>query len=434
VVVGSRNPAKSADDPGPWAIKTWEVVSHEQAVLQAGIIVLAIPHDKYGEFITANSNALFAGSGKIIVDVSNPVTPGFSSCARAILAKTRGSNDYLECGSESSALRTQRAVDNALDGKAGTAVYGGACHVVKAFNSVSAYELDNQAARSPPPVVTVTGDSDSAKSAVLNLARRMGYSGLDFGGLQASVVQERTVHRFFDGWVAATIMATIVAVAMTFYYSNIYWAGHQKADRFWMSWLTNPAGDISTTILCLCFLPGSMAGFWQLARGTGRRPFPAWFASWMNIRKQLGLLAFVFASCHAIGGMLQGEPKEHEGMKPLYRDYTYIAFGALSFVVFGILAASTGTVSATGLMSWMEFKFVFGVLGFLTQALLLVHLAYLVPGWIEFLRGDMPEMGAWTNKVILLYWSVGILSFTMLLKIILSVPPISTQLAKVRSK
>jgi metalloreductase STEAP4 len=434
VVVGSRNPAKSADDPGPWSIKTWEVVSHEQAVRQAGVVVLAIPHDKYGEFITANSNVLFAGSEKIVVDVSNPVTPGFSSCARAIFAKARGSQDDLECGTESSALRTQRALDSIADGKDRTAAHGGACHVVKAFNSVSAYELDNQAARSPPPVVTVTGDSDSAKSAVLNLARRMGYTGLDFGGLEASVVQERTVHRFFDGWVSATIVATIVAVAMTFYYSNTYWAGHKETTRFWMSWLTNPAGDIATTILCLCFLPGSMAGFWQLARGTGRRPFPAWFASWMNIRKQLGLLAFVFASWHAIGGMLQGEPRESEGMKPMYRDYTYIAFGALSFVVFGILAASTGTVSAAGLMSWMEFKFVFGVLGFLTQALLLVHLAYLVPGWIEYLSGDMPEMGAPTNKVVLLYWSVAILSFTMLLKIVLSVPPVSTLLARVRRK
>jgi hypothetical protein len=53
----------------------------------------------------------------------------------------------------------------------------------------------------------------------------MGYVGLDFGSLPASYMQEQTVHRFFDGWVAATIVSTIVALLITLYFSNIYWAG-----------------------------------------------------------------------------------------------------------------------------------------------------------------------------------------------------------------
>jgi DMSO/TMAO reductase YedYZ heme-binding membrane subunit len=156
-------------------------------------------------------------------------------------------------------------------------------------------------------------------------------------------MQEQTVHRFFGGWVAATIVSTIVALLITLYFSNIYWAGSkQEAPNFWMSWTLLLCGDIVTTLLCACYLPGCIAGFWQLARGTSKRPFPAWLASWMNIRKQLGIIAFGFAACHAIAGALHGAPKEMHGIKPKYAQYTYLAFGVFAFVVFAILATSTG--------------------------------------------------------------------------------------------
>jgi 8-hydroxy-5-deazaflavin:NADPH oxidoreductase len=430
VVAGSRNPSAAGANAHPWATETWDVASVDAAVSQATVVVLAIPHDAYAGFVSDHSAALLSGPEKILVDVCNPVTPGFASCARAVFARARGDKDTVLSGRESSAQRLQAALGSLGGGKSGPSGLA-TCHVVKAFNTVSAFELDSQYARSPPPVVTASGDSVAAKATVLNLARRMGFAGLDFGGLPASHLQEQTVHRFFDGWVAATVVSTIVALLITLYYSNIYWAGKkEKATKFWMSWALLLTGDISTTLLCACYLPGCIAGFWQLARGTSKRPFPAWFASWMNIRKQFGIIAFGFAACHAIAGALHGAPMEMDGEVPKYADYTYLAFGAFAFVVFAILAASTGTVAAQGQMSWMEFKFVFGTLGFLTQALLLVHLAYLVPGWVEWMK--TPE--SWSNKVILLYWSVGILSLTMLPKIALSVPPLSILLAKVRSR
>jgi predicted dinucleotide-binding enzyme/DMSO/TMAO reductase YedYZ heme-binding membrane subunit len=420
VAIGSRNPHAAVGDDA-WG-QVCEVMSVSDALSQADIVMLAIPHDAYADFAAKHAAEL---GGKTLVDVSNPVTPGLSSCIRSIYGKMQGRGVEVVTGTESSAQRLSAALAQA--GAKG-------CNVVKAFNNIAAYELDNGGARNPPPVVTVSGDSERAKSLVMNLARRMGFATLDFGGLRSSIIQEQTVHRFFDGWISASVVTLIVTVLVTVYWANVFYVGKQSAVRIWYSWILLPAGDISAILLSITFLAGSFAAILQLIRGTARRPFPAWLGTWMNIRKQLGLIAFFFAAIHAVAGCLHGAPHEMGGKKPGYNDYTYITFGVLAFAVFAVLAGSSGTVVAQGQMSWIEFKFVFGTLGYVTLALLLVHIAYLIPGWLSFLSSNEAAEFGYKNKVPVVYFSLGFVCLTLLLKIVLFAPPVSWKLASVRRK
>jgi predicted dinucleotide-binding enzyme/DMSO/TMAO reductase YedYZ heme-binding membrane subunit len=420
VIIGSRDPSNAAG-PNAWNTSC-EILSHADAIRNADIVILAIPHEAYENFVTENA---FGLQGKVIVDVSNPVTPSLSSCVRSIIGRSCGGGADSVTGSVSSAQKVQTALSS-LGAKD--------VHVVKAFNTTSAYELENVAARLPPPIVTVSGDSEAAKLQVMNLARRMGYTALDFGGVENSIIQERTVHRFFDGWVSAVLVTVVVLLLLTIYWANKYYIGKKVATAFWYSWLLGPVGDASAIVLGLCFLPGCVAGFWQLIRGTSKRPFPSWFGSWLNIRKQLGLLAFFLASMHAIAGCLHGKPSGEFG-KPTYDDYTYLSFGAIAYVFLGILAICSGTIAAQGQMSWMEYKFVFGALGYATLALVIVHIAYLMPAWVSMMsdRKMASDMG-YKNNVPIIYFSMAVTGLVMLLKIVLSLPPLSLMLSKVRTR
>ena len=52
------------------------------------------------------------------------------------------------------------------------------------------------------------------------------------------------------------------------------------------------------TTLALCYLPGVLAGWLQIYRGTKYSRFPAWLDNWLKMRKQLGLLMLFAASIH----------------------------------------------------------------------------------------------------------------------------------------
>ena len=54
----------------------------------------------------------------------------------------------------------------------------------------------------------------------------------------------------------------------------------------------------SLTTLALCYLPGVIAGWLQIYRGTKYSRFPNWLDNWLKMRKQLGLLMLFAASIH----------------------------------------------------------------------------------------------------------------------------------------
>lgn len=60
------------------------------------------------------------------------------------------------------------------------------------------------------------------------------------------------------------------------------------------------------TLLAACYLPGLLAAYTQLGRGTKYSTFPAWLDRWLRMRKQLGLLMLAHASVHACFYLLVG--------------------------------------------------------------------------------------------------------------------------------
>ena len=73
----------------------------------------------------------------------------------------------------------------------------------------------------------------------------------------------------------------------------------------WKRWNTIPTTTVNSTLavhainmLSLCYIPGLIAAYIQLIRGTKYSRFPNWLDKWLRMRKQLGLLMLFSASLH----------------------------------------------------------------------------------------------------------------------------------------
>ena len=83
----------------------------------------------------------------------------------------------------------------------------------------------------------------------------------------------------------------------------------------WDFWHYLPLDNVNKTLsvqalnmLCLCYLPGVLAGYLQLYRGTKYTRFPKFLDHWLKMRKQLGLLMLFSASVHACISMTTFSP------------------------------------------------------------------------------------------------------------------------------
>ena len=85
------------------------------------------------------------------------------------------------------------------------------------------------------------------------------------------------------------------------------------------------------TMLAACYLPGVLASYLQLARGTKYSEFPGWLNRWMKLRKYLGLLMLLSSSVHACLFLLRWVDRS-----PLQREWHEIMFmnaGVLGFTM-----------------------------------------------------------------------------------------------------
>jgi len=129
------------------------VAADPKSAAQADVIVLATPYEQ----AAAALRSLGDVSGKVIIDITNPLTPDYMG---------------LTIGHDTSAAEQIAA---AAPG----------AHVVKGFNTLFAQvlaagsDLGGQKA-----TVFVASDSDRAKQTVIALAESMGFKTMDAGGLK----------------------------------------------------------------------------------------------------------------------------------------------------------------------------------------------------------------------------------------------------------
>ncbi|MDR3376181.1 MAG: NADPH-dependent F420 reductase [Ancalomicrobiaceae bacterium] len=149
--------AIGARDPGKAAVLAADIGSSVEgggvaaAVKLADIVILALPFGAAGEAITAAGDL----SGKIVVDISNPITPDFKGLA---IGHTT-----------SAAEEVQKLAPGAI--------------VVKAFNTIFAQLLAREARKAQTLQVFVAADDAGAKAKVSDLATSIGFEAVDAGPL-----------------------------------------------------------------------------------------------------------------------------------------------------------------------------------------------------------------------------------------------------------
>jgi len=181
LVIGARDAARAAalaQEVGPRA----QGVGIAEAFKRAEVAILAVPYGAVGDALKAAGDI----AGKVIVDISNPVTPDFKGLA---LGHTT-----------SAAEEIQALAPNAA--------------VVKAFNTIFAQLLPAEARKTKTLQIFVAGNDAGAKEAVSNLAKAIGFEPVDAGPLSNSrflePIGEMNIHfGFFLGRGLATAPAWV---------------------------------------------------------------------------------------------------------------------------------------------------------------------------------------------------------------------------------
>ena len=163
VFIGSRNPASRGEflvKVNP-ILKGVPVVTIPECLASSNIVVLAFGAGEHSS-LQPYSNLL---AGKTLVDVSNPGT------------------DSSKC---SQAERVQEMYPNS--------------HVVKCFNTVSAYALGEEETAGESRTAYVCGNNPTARAQVGKVAASMALQVVDLGGLGSARGLERSMQTLFSGW------------------------------------------------------------------------------------------------------------------------------------------------------------------------------------------------------------------------------------------
>jgi 8-hydroxy-5-deazaflavin:NADPH oxidoreductase len=138
-----------------------EVVSVDEAVDRADVLVIAVWLDDFRQFIAQYGERL---AGKVIVDPTNPVGPDDTGTYHKLIGAQESSGQIL----------------------AGLLPAG--ARLVKAFGTLSAPTLSAAAWREPERAVQFyAADDDAAGNLVADLIRADGYEPVRVGGLDQSV-------------------------------------------------------------------------------------------------------------------------------------------------------------------------------------------------------------------------------------------------------
>ncbi|KAF3691879.1 Metalloreductase STEAP4 [Channa argus] len=406
VVYGSRRPHSCGPLP-----QGAQVMSHEAAAQSASLVFVCIHRHNYG-FLETLAPGL---KGKVLVDVSNNLRKDLYPEANA---------EYLQ------------------------SLIPGA-HVVKAFNTLSAWALQNGPSDANRQVY-LCGNNAEAKQAVSEIASKLSFSVLDRGSLSAARQLEDFPLQLFPEWRLPLRLAVGLTAFFFFYLlirdiiSAYVEEGKDISFRIMVSLANKVFPIVSLIMLTLCYLPGVMAAFIQLYRGTKYKRFPDWLDRWMLCRKQLGLLALGFASLHVLYTLIIpiryyvrfrlsaatiSEIRENRTSKfdttMAWRTDSYYSVGVLGFGLY-LLLGITSLPSVSNALSWREFSFIQSKLGYLTLFICTFH-TYLY-GWDKFLRVSSYKWYTPPGYMLCLVLP----SVVLVLKMLLLLPCVDRSLTRIR--
>ena len=192
VVIGSRNPLEK--------LKTnfevmCEFVSIPEACQYADIIILAIPYSGYPSLL---QTLAINGKDKVVIDCSNRKPD--KKCPISV------------------AEELQRNLPH--------------CHIVKAFNDTSAYELSQEDSGVMDKTLRYCGDNQASKEVVRTLMDHIGMNSRDAGALRSARTMEAAPFKFFGEWQSSMIIAIPTLVFIVMYSPRWYWFPGAYRDPF----------------------------------------------------------------------------------------------------------------------------------------------------------------------------------------------------------
>ncbi|XP_062287846.1 metalloreductase STEAP3-like [Scomber scombrus] len=408
VVVGSRDPNRVAAGLFPDGV---ELRSHREAVSSAERVVFAAVYPEHYSTLLGMREQLV---GKVLVDVSN---------ATEMNSERSNAEKLAELFPES--------------------------RVVKGFNVISAWALQ-AGAHDGSKQVLICSDCSVSKSSVVQLARRLGFSPVDLGGLCSSRDIEEAPLLLFPSW-GAPILATFLLFLFFYGYNFLRrillpYLDHGENNFYQLPLVavnqTLPAVALIT--LALVYLPGLLAAVLQLSRGTKYKRFPGWLDFWLCRRKHLGLLSFLCAALHAVYSMcltlrraagytllnaayhqVKAGVENSWVEKMVWRSDLYLSCGILGFGVLSLLAV-TSLPSVGNALNWREFTFVQSGLGYAALTLSVMHTLFF--GWDFTFSAE-----AYPYYLPPVYLLALILPCVVLVgRILLALPCLAFRLAKIR--
>ena len=160
----------------------------------------------------------------------------------------------------------------------------------------------------------MAGDDREARDVVSGMVRTIGFIPVDMGLLTAAREIEDIPVSLFREWKTPFYIHLAIfsfLYVLSFLKFQVCWPIKWSTDGsfLWELWNHIPMDTMNKTLavhslitLSLCYLPGVLAAWLQIIRGTKYSRFPLWLDNWLKMRKQLGLLMFFAASVHVSDG------------------------------------------------------------------------------------------------------------------------------------
>ncbi|PWA19868.1 hypothetical protein CCH79_00020969, partial [Gambusia affinis] len=178
--------------------------------------------------------------------------------------------------------------------------------VVKGFNIISAWAMQQSYQKDASTQVFICSDSIEARQLIMELARQLNFQPVDMGPLSLSRYIENIPVQLFPGWkgpVLAAVALSIFFFGYSFVRDIIHpYVKHKQSDfyKIPIEIVNHTLPTVAITLLALVYLAGQLAAAHQLYYGTKYKQFPHWLESWLQSRKQLGLISFFLAAVHIL--------------------------------------------------------------------------------------------------------------------------------------
>lgn len=131
--------------------------------------------------------------------------------------------------------------------------------VVKAFNSISAYTMEDLATAGGNHRIFIASNDSAARSRVGDLAKSMGFRVVDLGGLKSALYMEDFVLKTFSHWKIPVFLTFGIFNLWSLYIVYIYFieSTQYEWEQIFLKVLNKPLCMTAITVLALTYLPGN---------------------------------------------------------------------------------------------------------------------------------------------------------------------------------